>query len=330
MSRHLRLMPVSPRKLPESLGDAFSTAEALEAGTTSGRLRAKDLERPFHGARLRAEPDEPPPRSPPSEHEIARRSEVRKARAYRTVMGAHAFFAGRTAGVLHGGAVDPGHAWWSRSLRPTAHREERASMGSKCRPGSFAWANSMTCGSRHRHRPGRCSARNSRCASSSRSATRLFACRGTSEGCCSPASACARSSQLEGAVGAGRRVGIEKLRSALPLIRVGSASPLETDFRLDAAEGGLPEPELDVEIRDGHDRLLGISEVVYPRWRTVVEIEGDHHRTDRGQWNRDIEKYASYVAEGWEVVRLTFAHIRGGRAVGMVRSVLLRRGWNPG
>ncbi len=48
------------------------------------------------------------------------------------------------------------------------------------------------------------------------------------------------------------------------------------------------------------------------------------------QWVRDIEKYAAYVAEGWEVVRLTSAHVRGGRAPSMVCEVLRRHGWVPG
>ena len=94
---------------------------------------------------------------------------------------------------------------------------------------------------------------------------------------------------------------------------------------------GLPEPELDVEIRDASGSLCGITEIVYRKYRTLVEIEGDHHRTDQQQWDRDIEKYAAYVAEGWEVVRLTSRHIRGShpRAVAIVREVLKRRGWRP-
>jgi hypothetical protein len=108
-------------------------------------------------------------------------------------------------------------------------------------------------------------------------------------------------------------------------------SPLETDFRLGASAVGLPEPDLDVEIRDHAGHRLGISDAVYPAYRTVVEVEGDHHRTARSQWNRDIEKYAAYSTEGWEVVRLTAQHIRGPRpeAAGIVRAVLLRRGWRP-
>ncbi len=133
-------------------------------------------------------------------------------------------------------------------------------------------------------------------------------------------------------VAAGRRRGIGRLQEALPLVRVGSASTLETEFRLDAAAAGLPTAELDVEIRDDRGALLGITEIVYPLYRTVVEIEGDHHRTDRKQWNRDIDKYAAYAAQGWEVVRLTSAHIRGAErsGVSLVRSVLQRRGWRPG
>ena len=132
---------------------------------------------------------------------------------------------------------------------------------------------------------------------------------------------------LTAAVSAGRRLGAARLRSAHALVRVGSMSPSETRFRLDAGAHGLPEPELDVEIRGPGGRLLGISEVVYPRWRVVVEVEGDHHRTSRRQWTRDIEKYAAYAAEGWEVVRLTGEHVRTARAVGLVADALTRRGW---
>ncbi len=146
-----------------------------------------------------------------------------------------------------------------------------------------------------------------------------------------PGGALASIDDLRRATDAGRRRGIARMRAALTLIRVGSSSPLETDFRLLAERAGLPEPSLDVEIRDEWGRLLGITEIAYPEFRVLVEIEGDHHRTSRRQWNRDIEKYAAYVAEGYEVVRLTAAHIRGAVPVAarIVREVLTRRGWRP-
>jgi hypothetical protein len=135
--------------------------------------------------------------------------------------------------------------------------------------------------------------------------------------------------QLRAAIHAGRRHGSSRLRAAIDDIRVGSASPLETDCRLDAAIDGLPEPVLDVEIRDARGRLLGVTEIAYPEFGVLVEVEGDHHRTSRAQWHRDIEKYAAYAIEGYEVVRLTSDHIRGPHptASGLIRDALLRRGW---
>ncbi len=73
--------------------------------------------------------------------------------------------------------------------------------------------------------------------------------------------------------------------------------------------------------------MLGITDLVYPAQRTIVEIEGDHHRVSRAQWERDIAKYAAYAAHGWEVVRLTAGHVRGDAPSGarIVASVLRRR-----
>lgn len=324
-------MPVKPHPLPDSLGDVFSTAEALAAGATAGRLRAKDLEQPFHGVRCRPEPAAATPEDHRAAQAARRKEVVRTARAYSTIMAPHAFFTGRTAIVLRGGAIDPGpepdvgvraperaprcagihgvkvspklvHLQTHDGMRMTTPATSWAMLGVELTVRELVAVGDSLVRVPRNERGERM-----------------------------PHARLATITQLERAVAAGRRVGIGRLREALGLIRVGSASPLETDYRLDADAGGLPASELDVEIRSEHGALLGISEVVYSEFRTVVEIEGDHHRTDRKQWNRDIDKYAAYVAEGWEVVRLTSTHIRGAhpRAVEIVRSVLQRRGWTP-
>jgi hypothetical protein len=138
--------------------------------------------------------------------------------------------------------------------------------------------------------------------------------------------------ELRAALEVGRRAGAHRLRAALARIRVGAMSPLETDARLDAVEAGLPEPELDVEIRSSENgRLLGIADGRYPAYRVLMEVEGDHHRTDRRQWARDIEKHAAYAAEGYETVRLTGIQIRQNPAQGvaLLREALIRGGWTP-
>jgi hypothetical protein len=137
--------------------------------------------------------------------------------------------------------------------------------------------------------------------------------------------------QLRSALDLGPRPrATSRLVTALDRIRAGSASPLETEYRLDAENQGLPEPVLDMPIHDVRGRRLGISEVVYPQFRTVAEIEGDHHRVSQRQWDRDLAKYRDYAEAGWHVVRLTSRNIRGERpdAIAIVRRALLSRGWD--
>ncbi|WP_156366508.1 hypothetical protein [Microbacterium sp. No. 7] len=146
-----------------------------------------------------------------------------------------------------------------------------------------------------------------------------------------PSDALASLTQLARCLDAGRREGIGRLRAALPQIRVGSASVGETRVRLACARAGLPEPDLDFDVFDGDGQAIGFTELAYPAWRLLIEYEGDHHRTDRAQWDRDIEKHAACTAAGWETIRLTARHLResGAPAVQRVRDALIRAGWHP-
>lgn len=133
------------------------------------------------------------------------------------------------------------------------------------------------------------------------------------------------------ALALGRRQGAAKLRAALPHLRVGAASPPETRLRLACVRAGLPEPHLDYDVFDARGHPIGFTELAFVEYRVLVEYEGDHHRRDRRQWNRDIEKHAACVAAGWEVVRLTADHVRPncGPAVRRIRDALWRAGWRP-
>lgn len=134
---------------------------------------------------------------------------------------------------------------------------------------------------------------------------------------------------LASALEAGRRVGARTLREALPQIRVGSASSGETRVRLACDRAGLPEPALDFDVLSRSGAPIGFTEIAFPEWRTLVEYEGDHHRVDRAQWDRDIEKHAACVAAGWDVVRLTARHVRPSPepAIARIRAALVRAGW---
>lgn len=130
---------------------------------------------------------------------------------------------------------------------------------------------------------------------------------------------------LRSAMAAGRRLGAAKLREAESLARTGSSSRAESWLRLVLRDGGLPEPALDYDVRDGNGAFLGCSEIAYPQQRVAVEYESDLH-LGRAQLERDIDKYTAYVAAGWTPVRLTSRHVFTfpGEAVRRVRAALAR------
>lgn len=328
-------MPRTPALLPDELGPSFSVAQALSADVSRRRLRAKDLEAPFHGVRrvLRAcqPPGEDEDTEPLAVDRATRARVLDAACAYASVMPRGSFFCGRTAAVILGAPIDHGEDLEVAVISPRRAPRGRGISGRRI-------AARLVTTRDHEGLP-----------VSSPASTWAMLCQSSTErqliilgdalvriprdefGHPHPERSLATPAQLRAALDAGPRPpGTARLASAFGRIRIGSASPLETEFRLDAETQHLPEAILDAEIRREDGRLLGISEFVYPRFRTVVEIEGDHHRTSRKQWDRDLAKYRAYADAGWEVVRLTSRNIRGDSpdAVSIVRRVLLRRGWD--
>lgn len=105
-------MPRTPALLPDELGPSFSVAQALSADVSRRRLRAKDLEAPFHGVRrvLRAcqPPGEDEDTEPLAVDRATRARVLDSACAYASVMPRGSFFCGRTAAVILGAPIDHG------------------------------------------------------------------------------------------------------------------------------------------------------------------------------------------------------------------------------
>jgi hypothetical protein len=110
---------------------------------------------------------------------------------------------------------------------------------------------------------------------------------------------------LDTARRAGRRVGAKRLRESLELIRPGAASRTETWTRLTLVDGGLPEPALDFDVYDDAGSFVGCVDLAYVAQRIAIEYEGDQHRTDPVQWQRDVDKHERLADLGWRVVRVT-------------------------
>lgn len=329
-------MPITPSSLPSALGVRFNVGSGREAGLTRGRMRAKDLDRPFHGARrtvadIAAEQDEITRDTEPlALTRTSKRLMRSKALSYLQVAASGSFICGASSAVLRGYPVDSPDKLDVAVFAPRRAPKGRGVKGRTIRP-HLVVIDELD-----------------GIPTSSPASTWAMLGRDLSvrkliilgdamvriprddHGIPHPERAGATIEQLQAVIDAGSRPGLKKLRTALDRIRVGCSSPLETDYRLDSEDAGLPEPELDVDICDDRGRRLGISEFAYRQYRVVVEIEGDHHRSSKQQWNRDLQKYRDYANAGWEVVRLTALDIRTRKtAARIVREVLMRRGWRP-
>lgn len=311
--------------IPPALGDVFRVGHARALGVTHARLRARDLDSPFWGVRTGAER---------ADAETTDAEARRRVLDYVPRMVPGSFFTHISAAVLWRIPVpvapdEPVHIGVH-----APHRQPRGSgvRGHKLLPELALLRDldgvSVACpASTWAQLASMLSMRD--LVAVGDAIVRVPRLHGGLPG--DPASALGTIEQLQAAIDAGRRVGIDKLREALPLIRPGASSRPETHLRLDLDDGVLPAPALDFEVRDDAGRLLGITEIAYPEFRVAVEYEGDHHRTSKDQWNRDIEKQRAYAAAGWAMVRLTSEHLYGGGipARTLVRAALRRAGWRP-
>lgn len=125
-------------------------------------------------------------------------------------------------------------------------------------------------------------------------------------------------------IGASRRVGADRLQSALREARRPVRSPGETRLRLLLVRAGIEEPEVNGSVEDRAGVLLAHADLVWRAQRLVAEYEGDGHRVDRERFRRDIERYERFRDAGWEVVRVTADDLVGARAVRLVERVRAR------
>lgn len=114
--------------------------------------------------------------------------------------------------------------------------------------------------------------------------------------------------QLEQAARAGRRVGVWRLRAALPLVSTRSRSRPETWLRLVLRDGGLPEAAVNFDVVE-HGVWIAQVDVAYIDLKVAVEYEGEHHLMDPAQWYEDIRRIERLTEAGWRVIRVTKADV---------------------
>ncbi|MGN7798484.1 endonuclease domain-containing protein [Leifsonia sp. 22587] len=102
-----------------------------------------------------------------------------------------------------------------------------------------------------------------------------------------------------------RTKGADARAWALPRIRPGADSRPETLLRLFLEDCGVDGLEVNRPVPVLAGALALHPDLSIPQSRIAFEYEGDGHRMDRRQWQRDIERRELMEAEGWRVIRVT-------------------------
>ncbi|MFT4257990.1 DUF559 domain-containing protein [Microbacterium sp.] len=302
----------TPRPLPGTLGRRFSVRAAVEFGVDRGRLRRRDLEAPFRGARDAGAASDLSRLGVHDKQVVERRI---RAKQYAPLLRPGQMISHDSAVAMWGGpmplktengmAVDgaalPVHVSTVgagplvRASGVAAHRVSARNTvfvlwnGHPIASPASAWAQ---CASWdlldlvalgdffcrvHRPGPGRKDV-----------GRRPLA---TIE-------------ELRTTIETGRRVGIARLREAVELVREDSWSPRESKIRCHIVFAGLPEPHLNHDVFDSFGRFLGCVDLAYPEQKVAIEYQGLQHSETYAQ---DVERLAALRAAGWTVIEVTSA-----------------------
>ncbi|MGU3497556.1 hypothetical protein [Mycobacterium sp. C31M] len=102
--------------------------------------------------------------------------------------------------------------------------------------------------------------------------------------------------------------GMRQLELALDLHDAGAESPRETWLRLLIVSAGYPRPRTQIPLRSPDGRRKYYLDMGWEDLKLAVEYDGDHHRTDPGQYASDIVRTEDLVDLGWYRIRVTKRH----------------------
>ena len=120
-------------------------------------------------------------------------------------------------------------------------------------------------------------------------------------------------------------------RRAAANVRSDVDSPMETRLRLLIVLSDLPEPRINVAIRDDAGDVIRKYDLSYPLVKVAVEYNGKVHVLTREAWEEDLERRDASDDEGWRLVPVISSGIyaKPEQTLRRVHRVLLARG-QPG
>lgn len=96
--------------------------------------------------------------------------------------------------------------------------------------------------------------------------------------------------------------GFADCRRALPLIREGTDSSMETRTRLALMKYGLDCPQVNYPVSAGRGGKTMYLDLAYPEFKICIEYDGSHHAA---QWLGDVRRRQMLEDAGWKYVQVT-------------------------
>lgn len=101
-----------------------------------------------------------------------------------------------------------------------------------------------------------------------------------------------------------------RLRAIAPLVTDRADSAPESQIRYRIIKAGLPHPNVNLELFDARGAFLAMPDLSFPEFMIAIDYEGDHHRTDRIQWEKDIHRVPRLQDAGWHHIRVSGSDLR--------------------
>ncbi|PRZ42662.1 hypothetical protein CLV47_1046 [Antricoccus suffuscus] len=117
-------------------------------------------------------------------------------------------------------------------------------------------------------------------------------------------------------------------RRAAAYVRAEVDSPTESLLRMLIVLAGLPEPTVNVMLRDDSGVVVYRLDMGYPDIKLATEYDGRQHADDSRQWHRDILRREELESDGWRLVVITSPGIYRDplQTLTRVRDALVARG----
>ncbi len=340
-------MPENQPPIPAHLrGRAFTTQSGLREGITEWRLQRPDLRRPFYGVRAPIQPE----LKGQNTHELYRANMLRLCDDYSPRLRPGQFFSHQTAAaiwgiplpsylsdpyerpLLHVSALAPRQAPRTRGVRGyRAHDPEirlTTRNGLVVADPATTWLN-LAAATRIRNGKKVPLFSHYDLVAAADHLVQIPVSIGHDGDGHRPLSTIAElTARTELFHGKGK----QRASLALPFVRVGSESRMESILRMQIIDSGLPEPQLNLSITDASGIFIGRADLVYPEFRVIVEYDGDQHRTDPVQYEKDIDRVEKFQTAGWTFIRVRFSGLFGGfeKTRRRVEAALREAGWTLG